>query len=147
MLKKDPHWWLLGNIFSQLWASVSILESSLILFTAHATQSVFKPTSVRSCGVIWLFSHSLFMQSCHALLSSRDWPIRGRKVVRKGEIHSHTEKLGSGGLGFLVENLKTLYYLEARCVYYIQFNRKVRWLHTVELGGRLANLRSSICRE
>lgn len=135
------------HYFSQLWESVSILESSLILYITHATQSVSKPTSALSCAVIWLFSHNLCMQSCHALLSSRDWPIRGSKVVRKGQIHSHTEKLGSGRLVFLVENLKTLYHLESRCIYYKQLNRKVRWLHAVELGGRLANLRSSIHRE
>ena len=138
---------IIGKHFSQLWASVSFLEYSLKLSLAHATQSVYKPTSLLSCGGVWLFSHNLCMQSCHALLSSRDWPIRGSKVVRKGQIHSHTEKLGSGRLGFLLENLKTLYHLEAWCIYYKQLNRKVRWLHTVELGDRLANLRSSIRRE
>lgn len=64
--------------------------------------------------------------------------------MKKGQIHRHIEKLGSGRVGFLVEKL---YHLESHCVCYIQLNTKMDLLHRVEQGGSMANLRSSVCEE
>lgn len=59
--------------------------------------------------------------------------------MRKGQIHRHIEKLGSGRVGFLVEKL---YHLEAHCVCYIQLNTNVDLLHIAEQGASMANIRS-----
>lgn len=114
--------------------SVGFLEPSLILFLALDTQSVSKPTSRLSwyCLVV---THNLCIQSCHVLPSPRDWLNWCCKVVRKGQIHSHIEKLGSGRVGFLVEKL---YHLEAlvfvifnwtqKGTYCIELNKEAVWL-------------------